>query len=101
MRSHGLGRKDLQKNDKEKKIKGKGNLPGPPGMGAVGAAETSTVGTAEAGAVGTVEKGAEGTTGTGATGMVAADIPTLAVTLGPSKVSASREVGVQMKHKYI
>ena len=38
-------------------IKGKGNLPELPGMGAAGVAETSTVGTAKVGAVGTAEKG--------------------------------------------
>ena len=50
IRSHGLGRKDLQKM--KEKIKGKGNLLRPTGMGAAGTVETSTVGIAEIGAVG-------------------------------------------------
>ena len=41
-----------KKKKLEKKIKGKGNLPGPAGMEAAGTAETNTVGTAEAGAEG-------------------------------------------------
>ena len=85
---------------KEDVIKGKGNLPNLPRMGAVGVAETSTVGTAEAGAVGTAEEGAEGAVGIGATGVAGAFISTPAAILGPSKVSASKEIGVQMKHKY-
>ena len=75
-------------------------MPKLPGMGAAGAAETSAVGTAEAGVVGTAEKGAEGATGIGATGVVGAVIPTPAAIPGPSKVSASKEISVQMKHKY-
>ena len=43
MRSY--GRKDL-KNKIKKKIKGRGNLPGPAGMGAAGTAKTNTVGMA-------------------------------------------------------
>ena len=70
-------------------------------MGAAGTAETNTVGTAETGAVGMVEKGAESAAGMGATGMVGAVIPTPVVNLGTSKISASREIGIQMKHKYI
>ena len=81
-------------------IKRKGNLPELPRMEAVGVAETSTVGTAEAGAVGTAEEGAEGAVGIGATGVAGAFISTPAAILGPSKVSASKEIGVQMKHKY-
>ena len=50
MRSH--GRKDSKKKKLEKKIKGKGNLPGSVGIEAAGMAETNTVGTAEAGAEG-------------------------------------------------
>ena len=69
-------------------------------MGAAGIAETSAVGTAEAGVVGTAEKGAEGATGIGATGVVGAVIPTPAAIPGPSKVSASGEIGVQMKRNY-
>ena len=101
MRSHGLGRKDLQRKKMKGKIKGKGNLSGPAGMGAAGTVETSTVGTVETSAVGMVEKGAEGAAGMGATGMAGAGIPTPAATPGPSNVSASREIGIQMKHKYI
>ena len=37
----------------------------------------------------------------GATGMAGAGIPTPAATPSPSKVSASREIGIQMKCKYI
>ena len=85
---------------KEDVIKGKGNLPNLPRMGAVGVAETSVVGTAKAGAVGTAQKGAEGATGIGATGVAGAVIPTPAAIPGPSKVSASKEIGVQMKRKY-
>ena len=40
----------------KEKVKGKGNLPGLAGMGAVGTAETSTVGTAETGAEGTADR---------------------------------------------
>ena len=68
-------------------------------MGAAGIAETSAVGTAEAGVVGTAEKGAEGAAGIGATGVVGAVIPTPATIPGPSNVSASEEIGVQMKRK--
>ena len=100
MRSRGLGREDLQKKKREDIIKGKGNLPELPGMGATSVAETSIVGTAEAGAVGMAEKGAESATGMGATGVAGAGIPMPAAILGPSKVSASKEIGVQMKHKY-
>ena len=85
---------------KENVIKGKGNLPELLGMGAASVVETSTVGTAEVRAVGTAEKGAEGATGMGATGVVGAGIPTPAAIPGPSKVSASKEISVQMKHKY-
>ena len=86
---------------KKKNIrKGNGNLPELPGMGAAGVAETSTIGTAEAGAVGTAEKNAEGAKGMGAVGVAEASIPTPAAIPGPSKVSASREIGVQMKCKY-
>ena len=101
MRSHGLGRKDLQRKKMKGKIKGKGNLLRPVGMGAAGTIETSTVGIVEISAVGTVEKGAEGAAGMGTTGMAGAGIPTPAGTPGPSNVSASREIGIQMKHKYI
>ena len=86
--------------EKEDIIKGKANLPELPGMGAAGVAETSIVGTTEAGAVGTAGKGAEGATGMDATGMAGAFISTPAAILGPSKVSASKEIGVQMKRKY-
>ena len=76
-------------------------MPKLPGMGAAGVAETSIVGTAEAGAVGTAEKCAKGATGMGVTGVARVGIPTPVAILGPSKVSASKEIGVQMKHKYI
>ena len=69
-------------------------------MGAASVAETSIVGTTEAGAVGTAEKGAESAIGMDATGVVGAGISTPAAIPGPSKVSASREIGVQIKHKY-
>ena len=87
--------------EKEDIIKGKGNLPELPGIGATGVVETSTVGTVEAEAVGTAEKGAECAAEIGATGVAGAVIPTPAVIPGPSKVSASKEISVQMKHKYI
>ena len=75
-------------------------MPKLPGMGATGVAETSTVGTVEAGVVGTAEKGVEGAAGIGATGVAGAVIPMPATISGPSEVSASREIGVQMKRKY-
>ena len=58
---------------------------------AAGTAETSTVGTAEA--------CAKGTAGMGATGMAGTGIPTPAATPGPSKVSASRVIGIQIRRK--
>ena len=85
----------------KKKDEGKGNLPRPAEMGPAGTAETSTVGTTETGVVGTVEKGAESAAGMDTTDMVGAGIPTPAATPGPSKVSASRDIGIQMKRKYI
>lgn len=113
MRSHDLGRKDSQRKMKEK-IKGKGNLPGPAGIGVVGTAETSTVGTVETnivgttktGAIGTTETGTEGAAGMGATGMAGVDIPTSVANSDPSKVSTNEEIGKQMKgsneqYKYI
>ena len=90
-----------EKTYKKIKIKGKGNLSGSAGMGATGTAKTSTVGTAETGAMGMAEKGAKSAAGIGVTGMAGAGIPTPTATLGPSKVSASREIGIQMKRKYI
>ena len=65
----------------KEKVKGKGNLPGLVGMGAVGTAET----------------GAEGTAGMDATGMVGAGISMSASILSPSKVSANEEIDIQMK----
>ena len=85
---------------KENVIKGKGNLLELLGMGATGVAETSTVGTVEAGVVGTAETGTEGAVGIGATGVARAVIPTPTAISGLSEVSASREIGVQVKHKY-
>ena len=78
----------------KEKIKGKGNLPGPAGMGAAGTVETSTVGTAETGAVDMAEKGVKGAVGMGTAGMTGVGIPTPAMTPGPSKVSVSREIGI-------
>ena len=75
-------------------------MPKLPGMGATGVAETSTVGTEEAGVVGTAETGAEGVAGIGATGVAGAVIHTPAAISGPSEVSPSREIGVQVKHKH-
>ena len=105
MRSHGIGRKDFKKKKMKEKIKGKGNLLGPAGMGATGTAKTSTAGTAEtsivgivgtveASAMGLAEKGAESAAGIGTTGMAGASIPMPTATPGPSKVSASREIGI-------
>ena len=83
--------------EKEDIIKGKENSPELPGMGAAGVAETSTVGIAEAGAVGMAEKSAEGAVGIGAMGVAGAVIPMPAAIPGPSEVSASKKIGVQMK----
>ena len=99
MRSRGLGREDLPKKKKDI-IKGKGNLSELPGMGAADVVEKSTVGKAEAGAVGTVEKDAEGVTRMGAMGVAGAGIPTPDAILGLLKVSAIKEIGMQMKCKY-
>ena len=85
IRNQDLERTDSQIKMKEK-VKGKGNLPGPVGMGVAGTAETSTVGT--------TETGAEGMTGIGATGMAGVGIPTSAAIPSPSKVSANREIGI-------
>ena len=52
MKSHDLERTNSQRKKKEK-VKGKGNLPGSVGMGAVGTVETSTMGTTKTGAEGT------------------------------------------------
>ena len=57
------------------------------------------VGTVEASVVGTAKKGAKGVAGTRATGMAGAGIPTPAATLGPSKVSTSKEVNLAEKKK--
>ena len=51
------------------------------------------MGMAEAGVVDTAEKGAEGAAGIGATSVAGAVILTLVAIPGPSKVSASREIG--------
>ena len=63
-------------------------------------AETSTISTTEAGVVGMAKKGAEGAAGIGDTCVAGAVIPTPVAIPGPSKVFASREIGVQMKRKY-
>ena len=88
MRSRDLERTDSQRKMKEK-VKGKGNLLGPAGMGVVGMVETSTVGTAET--------GAEGRAGMGATSMARVGIPMSAAIPSPSKVSANEEIDIQMK----
>ena len=69
-------------------------------MGAAGVAETSIVGTEEAGVVGTAKTGAEGAAGIGTTGVAGAVIPMPAAISGPSEVSASGEISMQMKRKY-
>ena len=66
-------------------------------MGATGVAETGTVGTEETGIVGTAETGTEGTAGIGVTGAVRAVIPTSTAISGPSEVSASGEISMQMQ----
>jgi len=86
--------------EKEYEIRRKGNLPKLPGIGAMSVAETSVVGTAEAGVVGTAETGTEGAVGIGATSVVGAVILTPTAISGPSEVSASRGIGVQVKYKY-
>ena len=87
-----MRREDLQK--KENVIKEKGNLLELLGMGAASVAETSTVGIVEAEAVCTAEKGAESAIGMGATGVAGAGISMPAAIPDPSKVFASREIGV-------
>ena len=59
-----------------------------------------TAGTEETRAVGTAEIGTEGAAGIGATGAAGAVIPTPAAISGPSEVSASGEISMQMKRKY-
>ena len=71
-----------------------------PGMGATGVAGKGTAGTEETGAVDTAETGTEGAAGIGATGAARAVIPTPAAIFGPSEVSASGEISMQMKRKY-
>ena len=66
------------KEKMKEKIKGKGNLPGPAGMGAAS----------------TAEAGVEGMAGMSAKVMAGAGIPTPITTPGPSKVSESREIGI-------
>ena len=74
-------------------------MPKLPGMGATGVAETGTAGTEETGVVGTAETGTEGAARIGATGAAGAVIPTPAAIFGPSEVSASGEISMQMKCK--
>ena len=95
-----MTREEKTYRKKENVTKGKGNSLELLGMGAASVAETSTVGTTEAGVVGTAERGAESATGMGATGVVGAGISTPTAILGPSKVSANKEIGMQMKRKY-
>ena len=64
-------------------------------------AETNIVGIVEIGVVGTIETGAKVVVGMGATGMVGVGIPMPTATPSPSKVSTSKEIGIQMKRKYI
>ena len=73
-----MGEKTQKKKKMKKKMKGKGNLPGPAGMGAAS----------------TAEAGVEGMAGMGAKVMAGAGIPTPITTPGPSKVSESREIGI-------
>ena len=51
-------------------------------------------------AVDTAETGTEGAAGIRATGTAGAVIPTPAAIFGPSEVSASGEISMQMKRKY-
>ena len=76
-------------------------MPKLPRMGATGVAGKVTAGTEETGAVGTAETGTEGAAGIGATGAAGAVILTPAAISGPSEVSASGEISMQMKRKYI
>ena len=69
-------------------------------MGATGAAGKGTTGTEETGAAGTAETGTEGAAGIGTTGVAGAVIPTPAAIFGPSEVSASGKISMQMKRKY-
>ena len=75
-------------------------MPKLPGMGATGVAGKGTASTEETGAVGTAETDTEGAAGIGATGAARAIIPMPAAISGPSKVSASGEISMQMKRKY-
>ena len=101
MRSHGLGRKDLQKNKNKGEDKRERKLTGASKNGGCRYSRNKYCGHSRTGAVDTAEKCAESAVGMGATGMAGAGIPMPAATLGPSKVSASRELGIQMKRKYI
>ena len=74
-------------------------MPKLPGMGATGVAGKGTAGIEETGAIGTAEIDTEGAVGIGATGAVGAVIPTPAAISGPSEVSASWEISMQMKRK--
>ena len=75
-------------------------MPKLPRMGATGVTRKVTASTEETGAVGTAETGTEGAAGIGATGVAGAIIPMPTAISGPSKVSASGEISMQMKHKY-
>ena len=75
-------------------------MPKLPRMGATGVAGRGTAGTEETGAVGTAETGTEGAAGIGATGAAGAVILTPTAISGPSEVSASGEISMQMKRKY-
>ena len=70
------------------------------GMGATGVAGKGTADTEETGAVGAAETGTESAAGIRATGAAGAVIPTPAAIFGPSEVSASGEISMQMKRKY-
>ena len=94
MRSHGLGRKDLQKNKNKGEDKRERKLTGASKNGDCRYSRNKYCGHSRTGAVDTAEKCAESAVGMGTTGMAGAGIPTHTATLGPLKVSASREVGV-------
>ena len=75
-------------------------MPKLPRMGATGVVGKGTAGIEETGAIGTAETSTEGAVGIGATGAAGAVIPMLVAISGPSEVSASGEISMQMKRKY-
>ena len=84
---------------KEDEIRREEKLPKLPGMGATGVAETSTTCIEETKVVGTAETGTEGVAGTGSRSAAGAVIPTAATISGPSEVSASGEISMQIQKK--